>query len=59
MKDFTETQSQIIRICAEIAGNSQDIMSADPQVNEHDLTIKKLGELKSHLQELQNEKVCR
>ncbi|KAK6233636.1 hypothetical protein QUC31_006042 [Theobroma cacao] len=59
MKDFTETQSQIIRICAEIAGNSQDIMSADPQVNEHDLTIKKLGELKSHLQELQNEKIIR
>ncbi|XVF00165.1 hypothetical protein REPUB_Repub03eG0261700 [Reevesia pubescens] len=34
-------------------------MSADPQVNERDLTVKKLGELKSHLQELQNEKIIR
>ncbi|XVF24526.1 hypothetical protein REPUB_Repub13aG0135800 [Reevesia pubescens] len=59
VKDFTETQSQIARICAEIAGNGQSIMSADPQVNEHDLTVKKLGELKSHLQELQNEKIIR
>ncbi|XP_022764685.1 65-kDa microtubule-associated protein 5 isoform X2 [Durio zibethinus] len=59
VKDFTETQSQIVRICAEIAGNGQPIMSADPQLNERDLTVKKLGELKSHLQELQNEKIIR
>ncbi|XVF41056.1 hypothetical protein PTKIN_Ptkin01aG0249300 [Pterospermum kingtungense] len=59
IKDFTETQSQIARICAEIAGNGHSIMSSDPQVNEHDLTIKKLGELKSHLKELQNEKIIR
>lgn len=57
VKDFTETQSQIARICAEIAGNGQSIMPSDPQVNERDLTVKKLGELKSHLHELQNEKV--
>ncbi|XVE52341.1 hypothetical protein DITRI_Ditri02bG0115200 [Diplodiscus trichospermus] len=59
VKDFTETQLQIARICAEIAGNGQSIMSYDPQVNECDLTVKKLGELKSHLQELQNEKIIR
>ena len=58
VKDFTDTQSQIVRICAEIAGNGQYNMSFDPQVNELDLTVKKLGELKSHQQELQNEKVC-
>ena len=57
IKDFSETQLQIGRICAEIAGNSQFINSAEPRVNERDLTLKKLGELKSQLQELQYEKV--
>lgn len=57
VKEFTETQSQIVKICAEIAGNGQSMMSSDPQIDERDLTVKKLGELKSHLQELQNEKV--
>ncbi|KAG4127096.1 hypothetical protein ERO13_D10G198000v2 [Gossypium hirsutum] len=59
VKEFTETQSQIVKICAEIAGNGQSMMSSDPQVDERDLTVKKLGELKSHLQELQNEKIIR
>ncbi|KAK5794916.1 65-kDa microtubule-associated protein 5 [Gossypium arboreum] len=59
VKEFTETQSQIAKICAEIAGNGQSMMSSDPQVDERDLTVKKLGELKSHLQELQNEKIIR
>ncbi|KAK8662048.1 hypothetical protein V6N13_091636 [Hibiscus sabdariffa] len=59
VKEFTETQSQIAQICAEIAGNGQSMSSSDPQVDEHDLTVKKLGELKSHLQELQNEKIIR
>ncbi|GMI80436.1 microtubule-associated protein 65-5 [Hibiscus trionum] len=59
VKEFTETQSQIAQICAEIAGNGQSMPPSDPQVDEHDLTVKKLGELKSHLQELQNEKVIR
>ena len=57
IKEFSETQFQIVRICAEIAGNEQSIKSADPLVNERDLTVKKLGELKAHLHELQNEKV--
>ena len=58
MKDFYETESQIARICIEIAGNDRSIDSADPEIDERDLTVKRLGELKSHLKELQNEKVC-
>jgi protein regulator of cytokinesis 1 len=56
IKQFSEIQSQVVQICAEIAGDGQS-NSSDPQVNECDLTVRKLGELKSHLQELQNEKV--
>ncbi|KAK3022715.1 hypothetical protein RJ639_046699, partial [Escallonia herrerae] len=59
IKQFSETQLQIVRICAEIAGNDQSINSADLQVNEQDLTSRKLGEMKSHLQELQSEKTLR
>ncbi|GAB4827746.1 hypothetical protein Ancab_034632 [Ancistrocladus abbreviatus] len=58
-KQFSETQSQIIYICAEIAGNDQLINNAEPQVDEQDLTIKRLADLKSHLGELQNEKALR
>uniref|UniRef100_A0A5B7A453 Putative microtubule-associated protein 5 isoform X1 n=1 Tax=Davidia involucrata TaxID=16924 RepID=A0A5B7A453_DAVIN len=57
IKEFSETQLLIVRICSEIAGNG--INSANPQVNERDLTLKKLGELKSHLQDLQSEKTLR
>lgn len=59
MKEFSETQSQIVWICAEIAGNIQSINSVNAQVNERDLTMKKLGGLKSYLQELQSEKILR
>uniref|UniRef100_A0A2N9EMT8 Uncharacterized protein n=1 Tax=Fagus sylvatica TaxID=28930 RepID=A0A2N9EMT8_FAGSY len=59
IKEFSEIQSQIVYICAEIAGHGQSNSSSDPQVNERDLTVKTLGELKSHLQELQNEKIFR
>lgn len=59
IKEFSETQLQIGQICAEIAGNGQFINSAEPQVNEQELTVKKLGELKSQLQELQYEKTLR
>ncbi|KAI8026893.1 65-kDa microtubule-associated protein 5 [Camellia lanceoleosa] len=59
IKEFSETQLQIGQICAEIAGNGQFINSAEPQVNEQELTVKKLGELKSQLQELQYEKILR
>lgn len=57
IKEFSEIQSQIVQICGEIAGNGQSKNYADPQVDENDLTVKRLGELKSHLKELQNEKV--
>lgn len=57
IKEFSEIQFQIVQICADIAGNGQSVKSDDPQLNEHDLTLKKLGELKGHLYELQIEKV--
>lgn len=59
VKEFSEIQLQIVHICAEIAGDNHSIKSADPQVNECNLTIKKLEELKLHLRDLQDEKVLR
>lgn len=59
MKEFSETQWQIAQICAEIAGNGQSNDSTSLRVNESDWTLNKLAELKSHLQELQNEKLIR
>ncbi|XP_050235213.1 65-kDa microtubule-associated protein 5 [Mercurialis annua] len=59
LKEFSEIQLQIARIYAEIAGTDDSINSNDPQVDENDLTVNKLGELKSHLKELQNEKSLR
>ncbi|KAI9156212.1 hypothetical protein LWI28_002237 [Acer negundo] len=49
IKEFSETQFQIVRICAEIAGNEQSIKSADLQilrlqkVNHHINTIHELS----------------
>ncbi|KAK9283163.1 hypothetical protein L1049_011395 [Liquidambar formosana] len=49
IKDFSEIQLQIVRICGEIAGNVQSINSADPQilrlqkVNSHLNTIHELS----------------
>lgn len=57
VKEFSEIQSQIACICAEIAGNGQSKNYGDPEVNEHDLTAKRLAELNLHLKELQSEKV--
>lgn len=57
IKEFSKIQSQISQICAEIAVCGQSKNVTDPEVDQCDLTVKKLGELKSHLQELQNEKV--
>ncbi|XXG50578.1 hypothetical protein AAC387_Pa02g4563 [Persea americana] len=59
VKEFSDVQSHIVRICAEIAGNTQLSNTTDSQVDERDLTVKKLGELKSHLQELLKEKNLR
>lgn len=57
IKEFLKIKSQISQICDEIAGSGQYKSVTDSDVNQSDLTSKKLGELKSHLQELQNEKV--
>lgn len=55
--EFAEVQSQIVAICAEIAGSGQSKDHGDLQIKEHDLTAKRLSELKIHLKELQSEKV--
>lgn len=58
LKEFSEVQAQVVSICSEIAGSNQSKSYVDPQIDERDLTAKKLGELKLHLQELQSEKVA-
>uniref|UniRef100_A0A1D1XSE6 65-kDa microtubule-associated protein 1 n=1 Tax=Anthurium amnicola TaxID=1678845 RepID=A0A1D1XSE6_9ARAE len=57
IKDFADVQSQIQKICGEIAGNlKQDEQVGTPTVDERDLSLKKLDEFQSQLQELQKEK---
>lgn len=57
VKEFSVIQSQIARISSEIAGNGEPKNASDAGVDERDLTVKRLGELKSHLDELHKEKV--
>ncbi|KAJ7949408.1 65-kDa microtubule-associated protein 5-like [Quillaja saponaria] len=59
IKEFSKIQAEIVQICMEIAGFGQSKSSVDLQVDQGDLTVKKLGELRSHLQELKNEKSIR
>lgn len=60
VKDFSVTQSQIARISSEIAGNGVAGNAGEyAGVDETDLTLKRLGELKSHLEELHKEKVLK
>ncbi|XP_043722709.1 65-kDa microtubule-associated protein 5 isoform X2 [Telopea speciosissima] len=59
VKEFIEVQSQIVQVCAEMTGTVQLENWANSQVDERDLTVNKLGNLKSHLQELQTEKSLR
>ncbi|KAM1758167.1 hypothetical protein ACFX11_007323 [Malus domestica] len=54
VKEFTDVQSQIQKICGEIAGNSN--LSESPAVDESDLSLKKLLEFQSQLHDLQKEK---
>ncbi|PHT49368.1 hypothetical protein CQW23_09115 [Capsicum baccatum] len=54
IQEFLNIETQITTICAEIAGNDKVISPTDVQVNEQDLTAKRLAELKSHLQELKS-----
>ncbi|XP_072984532.1 65-kDa microtubule-associated protein 5-like isoform X1 [Typha latifolia] len=58
IRDFMDVQFQIVHICAEIAGTI-DQESSVTQVDERDLTLKRLAELKSQLNELQNDKNMR
>lgn len=58
IEEFADVQSQIQKICGEISGNLHisDQMET-PKVDENDLSLKKLDEFHSQLQELQKEKV--
>lgn len=49
-------QSQIQKICGEIAGNVSE-QTGSPAVDESDLSLKKLDEYQAKFQELQKEKV--
>ncbi|XP_044473594.1 65-kDa microtubule-associated protein 1-like [Mangifera indica] len=55
VKEFSEVQSQIQKICGEIAGNLS-LSEQAAAVDEADLTLKKLDEYQAQLQELQKEK---
>ncbi|KAI4307946.1 hypothetical protein L6164_031070 [Bauhinia variegata] len=57
IEEFSDVQSQIQKICGEIAGglNISD-QNGTPVVDESDLSLKKLDEYQSQLQELQKEK---
>ncbi|XP_074580929.1 65-kDa microtubule-associated protein 5 [Curcuma longa] len=57
--EFQDVQSEIITICSEISGNIHHGSSLFAQVDERDLTIKRLGDLKSQLLELQKDKNVR
>lgn len=58
IKEFSDVQSQIQKICGEIAGtlNLSD-QAGTPAVDEADLSLKRLDEYHGQLQELQKEKV--
>ncbi|XAR67414.1 hypothetical protein NMG60_11002166 [Bertholletia excelsa] len=54
VKEFFDVQAQIQKICGEITGTSEQV--GNPVVDESDLSLKKLDEFQSQLQELQKEK---
>ncbi|KAK7387120.1 hypothetical protein VNO78_27644 [Psophocarpus tetragonolobus] len=58
IKEFSDVQLQIQKICAEITGelNPDQTGSGSFAVDESDLSLKKLDEYQSQLQELQREK---
>ncbi|KAF5461145.1 hypothetical protein F2P56_020964 [Juglans regia] len=57
VKEFSDVQSQIQKICGEIAGNlNPNDQVETPAVDEADLSVKKLDEYHAQLQELQKEK---
>lgn len=54
INEFFDVQSQIQKICGEIMGTNEQ--GGNPVVDETDLSLKKLDEFQSQLQELQKEK---
>ncbi|KAL5549210.1 hypothetical protein UlMin_004441 [Ulmus minor] len=57
VNQFQAVQGQIQKICAEIEGQTEiSLSSLNLQVNENDLSMKKLEEYQSELQRLHNEK---
>eukprot|EP01018_Ginkgo_biloba_P014068 Gb_13525 [translate_table: standard] len=56
IKQFSDVQVQIQRICGEIAGKLQLKEPTSPKVDDRDLSMKKLDEFHFQLQELQKEK---
>jgi protein regulator of cytokinesis 1 len=57
-REFVNVQSQIDQICGEIAGTIEvGEQVTTPQVNEDDLTLERLEDFRSQLQELEKEKV--
>uniref|UniRef100_A0A1D1XZ81 65-kDa microtubule-associated protein 1 n=2 Tax=Anthurium amnicola TaxID=1678845 RepID=A0A1D1XZ81_9ARAE len=57
IKDFADVQSQIQKICGEIAGNLKlGKQVGTQQIDETDLSLKKLSEFQSQLQALHKEK---
>ncbi|KAL3640007.1 hypothetical protein CASFOL_012011 [Castilleja foliolosa] len=54
IREFSDVQSQIQKICSEIAGANEPVES--PAVDESDLSTKKLNEFQAQLHDLQKEK---
>lgn len=57
IKEISDVQSQIQKICGEIAGSGDRAGNQAVSVDMSDLSLKKLGEFHDQLKELQNEKV--
>ncbi|XP_024003963.1 65-kDa microtubule-associated protein 5 [Eutrema salsugineum] len=57
-KEFSETLTQVAEISSNIAGNDYPV-SSGPEIDESDLTQRKLDELRAHLQDLCKEKAIR
>lgn len=58
VNEFRAIQLQIVRLQAEISGAIDHGDPAAPVIYENDLSLKRLGELKEQLNDLQTEKVA-
>lgn len=59
VKQFADIKSQIEKITSEISGSCSIANSLSTlNLEEHDLSTRKLSECQSHLHALQKEKVC-